>query len=72
MINLPDTVFDYNKLPSVSLKFETSVLEPPEVIQSGPPHLIKGNTNLVYELGELYLSGDQGHYTVARPDILLH
>ena len=47
---LPDTVFDYNKLPSTPLKFETSVLDPPEVIQAGPPRLIKGATNLMYEL----------------------
>jgi signal transduction histidine kinase/ligand-binding sensor domain-containing protein len=49
---LPDTVFDYNKLPSMPLKFETAILEQPQIIQSGPPRLIKGNKNIIYELGE--------------------
>ena len=50
---LPDTVFDYNKLPSTPLKFETSILESPQLIQSGPPHLVRGTSNMIYELGEL-------------------
>jgi len=49
---LPDTAFDYNKLPSIPLKFETSLLETPQLIRSGPPRLIDGNTNLIFQLGE--------------------
>jgi hypothetical protein len=57
---LPDTIFDYNNLPTKQLKFETSVLEPPELIPSGPPRLVKGTSDIVYELGESEgLKGDK-------------
>ncbi len=50
---LPDTIFNYDNLPSKPLVFETSVLEPPKLIKAGNPYLKRGTSNLVYELGEL-------------------
>jgi signal transduction histidine kinase/ligand-binding sensor domain-containing protein len=50
---LPDTVFNYENLPSKPLKFETSVLETPKLIKAGHPYLKTGASSLLYELGEL-------------------
>ena len=50
---LPDTVFNYDNLPSKPLRFETSVLEPPKLIKAGHPYLKNGASSLLYEFGEL-------------------
>ena len=50
---LPDTVFNYDNLPSKPLKFETSILEPPKLIKAGHPYIKNGASPLLYEFGEL-------------------
>ena len=48
---LPDTVFNYDHLPTMSLKFEVSVLEPPRLIKTSL-HIRSNSPDPVYELGE--------------------
>ena len=48
---LPDTIFNYEKLPSKPLKYEISVLESPQVIKTGL-HLKKESPGFIYELGD--------------------
>src|SRR4030095_15601413 len=48
---LPDTVFNYDQLPTMPLKFEISVLEPPRVIKTSL-HIRSNSLDHVYELGE--------------------
>jgi len=48
---LPDTVFNYDKLPVRPLKFDISVLKPPQSIKTSL-HLKNGVGDLLYEAGE--------------------
>ncbi len=48
---LPDTAFNYDQLPSQPLKFEISVLEPPQLIKTSL-RLKNNSGEIIYELGE--------------------
>jgi signal transduction histidine kinase/ligand-binding sensor domain-containing protein len=48
---IPDTVFNYDNLPSRPLKFEYSILDAPQFFKASM-HLKNDSIGLVYELGE--------------------
>jgi signal transduction histidine kinase/ligand-binding sensor domain-containing protein len=85
---LPDTAFNYDKLPSKPLKFEISVLQRPQLIKTSL-HLKTASPQPVYELGEpftgksiwsvfedskgfLWISDQQGLYRYDGENLLLY
>jgi signal transduction histidine kinase/ligand-binding sensor domain-containing protein len=55
---LRDTVFNYETLPSIPLRFETTVLEPPRVIKSVHPHIKSGISEFIYEFGDPFIGNN--------------
>jgi signal transduction histidine kinase/ligand-binding sensor domain-containing protein len=50
---LPDTIFNYESLPSKPLKFEISVLEPPKIVRAGHSYLKKGIPSILFSFSDL-------------------
>ncbi len=75
---LPDTAFNYNDLPSKTLQFETSLLEPPKTVKIGRPYLKNGASSFLYEFGEPFTGNDiscvfedrKGFVWIAAPQAL--
>jgi len=85
---LPDTAFNYDQLPSKPLKYEISVLEPPQLLRTSL-HLRTTSPAPVWEMGEpftgkfirslfqdsngfLWISDEQGLYKYDGENLLLY
>lgn len=49
-----DTVFDYNTLPTQTLRFKTILMQPPTVVKAGYPNFKAGNSRGVMEVGAAF------------------
>ncbi len=52
---LRDTIFNYDALPSRSLKYDVSILEPPQLLNAIHPHIKNGTSDILFEFGEPFL-----------------